>query len=60
MGIVLGKSKPLLLGSYGKKMFFGHNSAIFVLEQYLITVTLPKVVKLIGFSEENFYSKIDF
>ena len=46
MGIVSDKSKQLLLGSYGKKMYLGHNSAIFCfrtkfqnLQQNFVSIT---------------------
>ena len=37
-----------------------HNSAIFVLEQNIIKMTPQKMGKIIGVSEVDFYSEIDF
>ena len=54
MGIVLDESKPLLLGS------FAITQPFFVLEQNFRKVTPPKMGKIIGVSEVNFYSKINF
>ena len=59
MGIVSDKSKPLLLGSYGlkKKNTCATTQPFFVLEQNFRKVTPPKMGKIIGVSEVNFYSK---
>ena len=55
MGIVLDKSKPLLLGSYGQKKKLGHNSAIFVLEQNSRIAKEKKMGKMIGSLKFFFY-----
>jgi hypothetical protein len=61
MCIVLDKSIQLLLGSYGqKKNFWTITQPLFVLEQNFITMTPPKMGKIIGVSEVDFYSEIDF
>ena len=55
MCIVLDKSKQLLLGSYGqKKLFWAITQPFFVLEQSFITMTPPKMGKIIGVSEVYF------
>ena len=61
MGIVSDKSKPLLLRSYDKKKnFWAITQPFFVLEQNFRKVTPPKIGKMIGVSQVNFYSKINF
>ena len=57
---VLDISKQLLLGSYGQKKKIGHISAIFCFRTKFYNNDPPKMGKIIGVSELDFYSEIDF